>query len=218
MANLEQIKQDSLINLYLSRADNYLDGLGYTEHGLRHAKDVAEKAVEIMEKLGFPENDCQLAGISGYLHDLGNAISRVSHAQIGAILAGQLLKDYLEPEEILDVMTAIGNHDEDSGIPANAITAALIISDKSDVRRSRVRNPSAISFDIHDRVNYAVVENELKIIPEKKEIRLNLIVDTSMFEVMEYFEIFLNRMIMCKKAAQFLGLNFKLYINEMQIT
>ncbi len=218
MLSLNQLKQNPIVDLYLSRTDEYLDRLGYTEHGIRHATVVAEGALEILQKLGYPQEISELAGVAGYLHDIGNFVSRETHAQVGALLANQLIGSSLTPEENLDLMTAIGNHDEQSGIPANVITAAIIISDKADVNRSRVRNPHALSFDIHDRVNYAVLENNLAVLPEKKEIDLRLTVDTDIFEVMEYFEIFLSRMIMCKKAAQVLGLNFKLYINEVHIT
>lgn len=218
MLRLDQVRQNQIVNLYLSRADEYLNRLGYTEHGLRHARVVAEGVLEILQKLGYSPEVSELAGIAGYLHDIGNSISREVHAQVGALLVGQLLKDLLKPEDVVDLMTAIGNHDEETGVPANAMTAALIISDKADVHRSRVRNPHTLSFDIHDRVNYAVLESKLSVLPEKKEVILSLIVDTDIFEVMEYFEIFLSRMIMCKKAAQVLGLNFKLYINETPIT
>ncbi len=191
--------------------------LGYTEHGIRHAGIVASGAMEVMSKLGYSEREAELAGVAGFLHDIGNAVSRENHSQVGAILASQLIRDLLLPEEMLDIMNAIGNHDEENGIPANPITAAVIISDKSDVHRERVRNLHTISFDIHDRVNYAVLNRDLIINPDRKEVILSLDVDTSSFEVVEYFEIFLSRMIMCKRAATVLGVSFKLLINNIQI-
>lgn len=212
-----QVENNEVIRIYLTRADAYMDRLGYTEHGIRHAGIVARGAMDVMIKLGYSNREAELAGIAGFLHDIGNAISRENHSQVGAILASQLIKDLLSPEEMLDIMNAIGNHDEESGIPANPITAALIISDKSDVHRDRVRNPNAISFDMHDRVNYAVLNRDLIVNSDKKEIILSLGVDTSIFEVVEYFEIFLSRMIMCKRSAQVLGVIFKLLINNTQI-
>jgi len=212
-----QVENNEVIRIYLTRADNYMDKLGYTEHGIRHAGIVASGAMNVMSKLGYSEREAELAGVAGFLHDIGNTVSRENHSQVGAILASQLVRDLLLPEEMLDIMNAIGNHDEESGIPANPITAALIISDKSDVHRERVRNPNAISFDMHDRVNYAVLNRDLIIDPDRKEVILSLDVDTSTFEVVEYFEIFLSRMIMCKRSASVLGVSFKLLINNTQI-
>ncbi|MBT9130109.1 MAG: Ribonuclease Y [candidate division WS2 bacterium] len=212
-----QVANDKVLRTYLVRADAYMGKLGYTEHGIRHAGIVASGAMEVMSKLGYSEREAELAGVAGFLHDIGNAVSRENHSQVGAILASQLIRDLLLPEEMLDIMNAIGNHDEENGIPANPITAAVIISDKSDVHRERVRNPHTISFDIHDRVNYAVLNRDLIINPDRKEVILSLDVDTSSFEVVEYFEIFLSRMIMCKRAATVLGVSFKLLINNIQI-
>ncbi len=212
-----QVANDKVLRTYLVRADAYMGKLGYTEHGNRHAGIVASGAMEVMSKLGYSEREAELAGVAGFLHDIGNAVSRENHSQVGAILASQLIRDLLLPEEMLDIMNAIGNHDEENGIPANPITAAVIISDKSDVHRERVRNPHTISFDIHDRVNYAVLNRDLIINPDRKEVILSLDVDTSSFEVVEYFEIFLSRMIMCKRAATVLGVSFKLLINNIQI-
>ncbi|MBT9144648.1 MAG: Ribonuclease Y [candidate division WS2 bacterium] len=212
-----QVANDKVLRTYLVRADAYMGKLGYTEHGIRHAGIVASGAMEVMSKLGYSEREAELAGVAGFLHDIGNAVSRENHSQVGAILASQLIRDLLLPEEMLDIMNAIGNHDEENGIPANPITAAVIISDKSDVHRERVRNLHTISFDIHDRVNYAVLNRDLIINPDRKEVILSLDVDTSSFEVVEYFEIFLSRMIMCKRAATVLGVSFKLLINNIQI-
>lgn len=212
-----QVENNEIIRTYLTKADAYMDKLGFTEHGIRHAGIVARGAMDVMNGLGYSRREAELAGVAGFLHDIGNTVSRENHSQVGAILVSLLVKDLLLPEEMLDIMNAIGNHDEESGIPANPITAALIISDKSDVHRERVRNPNAISFDMHDRVNYAVLNRDLIINSDRKEVILSLDVDTSTFEVVEYFEIFLSRMIMCKRSAQVLGVVFKLLINNTQI-
>jgi metal-dependent HD superfamily phosphatase/phosphodiesterase len=195
-----------------------LQALGYTEHSFAHVTCVSERAGYILETLGFPARTVELAKIAGYLHDLGNLINRVDHSQSGAVMAFRIL-DHLHfpPEEIGQIVSAIGNHDEGFGVPVSALAAALILADKSDVRRNRVRNQDVSTFDIHDRVNYSVTKSELKINEAHTIIKLKLSVDTRYGSVMDYFEIFLQRMILCRKAADKLGLEFKLIINEQQL-
>lgn len=214
----EQIKADHAIQVYIAQADASMLALGFTEHSFAHVTRVAEIAGKILTALDYPERTIELAKIAGYLHDIGNVVNRVDHSQSGAVMAFRIL-DRLEfsPEEIATIVTAIGNHDEGTGVPVNAVAAALIIADKSDVRRSRVRNREDIIDDIHDRVNYAVKTSELDVDAQEKNIRLNLTVDTALSPVMEYFEIFTKRMLMCKKAAQKLGLEFQLIINNQRL-
>ena len=179
---------------------------------------MAETVKYLLETLGYSEREVELGQIAGYLHDIGNLINRVDHSQSGAMMAFRILKDMgAQPEEIATIVTAIGNHDEGTGVPVNPIAAALILADKSDVRRSRVRNPEFSQFDIHDRVNYSVRKSVLKINEEHTIVKLKLLIDTKYGSVMDYFEIFLNRMILCRKAAERLGLSFKLIINEQQL-
>lgn len=214
----EQIKQDKAINIYIQKADESLVALGFTEHSFAHVTQVAEKAGYILQTLGYDERTVELTKIAGYLHDIGNLVNRIEHSQSGAVMAFRLLdKLGFPPEEIALITTAIGNHDEGTGQPVNDVAAALILADKSDVRRSRVRNRDIASFDIHDRVNYSVEKSELKINEAHTLIKLKLFVDTKFGSVMDYFEIFLDRMILCRKAAERLGLQFKLMINEQQL-
>lgn len=192
--------------------------LGFTEHSFAHVTHVAETVKYLLETLGYSEREVELGQIAGYLHDIGNLINRVDHSQSGAMMAFRILKDMgAQPEDIATIVTAIGNHDEGTGVPVNPIAAALILADKSDVRRSRVRNPEFSQFDIHDRVNYSVRKSVLKINEEHTIVKLKLLIDTKYGSVMDYFEIFLNRMILCRKAAERLGLSFKLIINEQQL-
>ena len=214
----ESITKDASICAYIKKADESLLALGYTEHSFPHVGKVAELAGSVLETLGYPERDVELAKIAGYLHDIGNVINRADHAQSGAVMAFRILDRLgMDPEEISTVITAIGNHDEGTGVPVNAVAAALILADKSDVRRSRVRNHEATSFDIHDRVNYSVRQASLSLRKEEKVISLELDVDTDISSVMEYFEIFLGRMMLCRTAAEALGLRFKLLINEQRL-
>ena len=215
MATFECIKNDPTIKEYITRADESLLALGYTEHSFAHVGKVSHSVEYILKSLDFSEHDIELGKIAAYMHDIGNLVNRVDHSQSGAIMAFRLLDHMgMNPADIATIVTAIGNHDEGTGVPVNPIAAALILADKSDVRRSRVRNREESTFDIHDRVNYSVVESELLILVETKEIRLNLIIETQYSSVMDYFEIFLNRMILCRKAAETLGLKFRLSINE----
>ena len=218
MLSFEDIKNNEEIKTYITKADESLHALGFTEHSFAHVTRTAEDAGYILRTLGFSERDVELAQMSGYLHDIGNLVNRDYHAHSGAVMAFHIL-DRLGfcPAEVATVTTAIGNHDEGTGVPVNHVCAALILADKSDVRRTRVRNPEISSFDIHDRVNYSVKKSVLKINEERTLIKLKLTVDTKYGSVMDYFEIFLGRMIMCRKAAEKLKLEFKLIINEQQL-
>lgn len=211
----EMIRRDPAVKVYITQADASMQALGFTEHSFAHVTRVAKTAGEILQALSFPERTVELAKIAGYLHDIGNMVNRVDHSQSGAIMAFRIL-DRLEfpPEEIAAIVTAIGNHDEGTGMPVNAVSAALFIADKSDVRRSRVRKRADISRDIHDRVNYSVTDSHLRVDAEHKTICLTLTVDTTVSSVMEYFEIFMKRMILCRQAAETLGMRFQLVIND----
>ena len=218
MLTYEELRQDAEIRTYIERADESLAALGYTEHSFAHVTRVSETAGYILRTLGYPDREVELARIAGYLHDIGNLVNRVDHSQSGAVMAFRLLDHRnCAPEDIATIVTAIGNHDEGTGVPVNAVAAALILADKSDVRSSRVRNPDPQHFDIHDRVNHSVKKSVLKINEEHTLIKLKLSVDTHVSSVMDYFEIFLQRMILCRKAADKLGLQFRLLINEQQL-
>ena len=214
----EDIKKDKAVNTYIRQADAALAALGFTDHSFSHVTLVAEKAGYILETMGYPARIVELAKIAGYLHDIGNLVNRVDHSQSGAVMAFRILdKMGMDPEEIAVIVSAIGNHDEGTGMPVSPVAAALILADKSDVRRNRVRNQEIGSFDIHDRVNYSVTKSELKINEAHTLTKLKLTVDTRFGSVMDYFEIFLQRMVLCRKAAEKLGLQFKLMINEQQL-
>ena len=214
----QEIRDNEEISTYIRQADMSLSALGYTEHSFAHVTIVAEKAGYILQTLGYDKRLVELAKIAGYLHDIGNLVNREEHSQSGAIIAFRIL-DHLDfpPEEVGLIVTAIGNHDEGTGTPVSPLAAALILADKSDVRRNRVRNQDISTFDIHDRVNYSVKKAELKINEAHTIIKLKLSVDTRYGSVMDYFEIFMQRMILCRKAAEKLGLQFKLMINEQQL-
>ena len=214
----EEIKKNEAINTYIRQADASLVALGYTEHSFAHVTLVAEKAGYILQTLGYPQRTVELAKIAGYLHDIGNLVNRVDHSQSGAVMAFRILDNLgFAPEEISIIVSAIGNHDEGTGVPVSPVAAALILADKSDVRRNRVYNQDSSSFDIHDRVNYSVTKAELKINEAHTLIKLKLTVDTHFGSVMDYFEICMQRMLLCRKAAEELGLQFKLMINEQQL-
>lgn len=202
MITFEEIKNNEHIKTYIKKADESLIALGYTEHSFAHVTKVSEMAKEILLELGYSKREAELAQIAGYLHDIGNVINRVDHAQSGAVMAFRILdKLGAEPEEIATIIAAIGNHDEKTAVAVNPVAAALILADKTDVRRSRVRNSDLATFDIHDRVNYAVEDSSTKISKDKKSIILNLKINTEISSVMDYFEIFLDRMLLCRKAA-----------------
>ena len=218
MLSFEDIKNNADIKTYIRKADESLVALGYTEHSFAHVGLVANRCKYILESLGYSAREQELGQIASYLHDIGNLVNRVDHSQSGAIMAFKILTDLgFEPEDVATITTAIGNHDEGDGVPVNPIAAALIIADKSDVRYTRVRNTDLPSFDIHDRVNYSVTRSELMINDSKDEIKLSLEVDTKYSSVMDYFEIFLERMLLCKKAAERLGMQFHLEINDQRM-
>ncbi len=210
----EQVKQDEAVRVYIDQADASLKALGFTEHSFQHVTRVAQTAGWVLETLGYPERTVELVKIAGYLHDIGNVVNRVDHSQSGAVMAFRILdRMNFPPEEIAAIVTAIGNHDEGTGQPVSAFAAALILADKSDVRRSRVRDKATVALDIHDRVNYSVTDCHLEFDEQRTSIRLILTVDTELGSVMEYLEIFMKRMLLCQKAAQALGLTFHLVIN-----
>ena len=200
MITFSEIKNSEEIRTYIALADESLVALGFTEHSFAHVTHVAETVKYLLETLGYSQREVELGQIAGYLHDIGNLINRVDHSQSGAMMAFRILKDMgAQPEDIATIVTAIGNHDEGTGVPVKPIAAALILADKSDVRRSRVRNPEVSQFDIHDRVNYSVRKSVLKINEEHTIVKLKLLIDTKYGSVMDYFEIFLNRMILCRR-------------------
>ncbi len=214
----DEVRQDPAIRTYIIQADACLGALGFTEHSFAHVGVVAQRTGYILETLGYPQRTVELAKIAGYMHDIGNLVNRVDHSQSGAVMAFRLLDQMgFPPEEIAMITSAIGNHDEGNGEPISPMAAALILADKSDVRRSRVRTKNHADFDIHDRVNYSVTKADLKINEAHSRIKLKLTVDTHMGAVMEYFEIFMDRMILCRKAAAALGMQFTLLINEQQL-
>ncbi len=214
----EQIKKDPAIRTYITQADASLGALGFTEHSFAHVTKVAEMSSYILQTLGYPDRTVELAKIASFLHDIGNLVNRSEHSQSGAVMAFRILDNMgFAPEEIALITTAIGNHDEGTGVPVNAMAAALILADKSDVRRSRVRNQDMSTFDIHDRVNYSVTHSRLTISEDLTDVILRLTIDTGLSSVMDYFEIFMGRMILCRKAAERLGMRFKLVINEQQL-
>ena len=218
MLTFNDIKQNEAIREYIKRADESLAALGYTEHSFAHVGKVAASVEYILRSLEYPEHDIELAKIAAYMHDIGNLVNRVDHSQSGAIMSFRILDNLgMPPEDISTVVTAIGNHDEGTGTPVNPIAAAMIIADKSDVRRSRVRNADVSTFDIHDRVNYSVVSSKLTVEASLNTVRLDLSIDQRYSAVMEYFEIFLDRMILCRKAAEKLGLVFRLSINDQML-
>ena len=218
MLTYEQVTKSEAIRTYIIRADESLAALGFTEHSFAHVVHVAETAGYILTTMGYDERTVELSKIAGFLHDIGNLVNRKEHSQSGAIMAWSILNDMgCDPGEMATIVTAIGNHDEGTGVPVNAVAAALILADKADVRWTRVRNQDISTFDIHDRVNYSVKKSILKINEDKTIVKLKLTVDTKFGSVMDYFEIFMQRMILCRKAAEKLGLQFKLIINEQQL-
>ena len=218
MVTYEMLRQNAAVNAYITRADESLSALGFTEHSFPHVCGVADTAEYILRSIGCDERQIELAKIAAYLHDIGNLVNRADHSQSGAMMAFRILDRMdMEPGDLATIVTAIGNHDEGVGVPVNEVAAALILADKCDVRRNRVRNRDFSTFDIHDRVNYSVKKSTLKINEDKTLVKLKLTIDTKLGSVMEYFEIFMQRMILCRKAAEKLGLQFKLIINEQQL-
>lgn len=218
MLTYEELKKNKSVKAYITGADRSLAALGFTEHSFAHVTKVATVCESILSVLGYSAHETELAKIAAYLHDIGNLVNRIDHSQSGAVMAFRILdKLNMDASDIATVVSAIGNHDEGTGVPVDAISAALILADKSDVRRSRVRNRDKSTFDIHDRVNYSVRSSSLEISEDKKIIVLKLSIDTRYGSIMEYFEIFMQRMILCRKAAEKLGLTFKLEINGQQL-
>ena len=218
MITFEDIKNNMEINTYIIKADEVLDAIGFTEHSFAHVTHTAMRAGNILKVLNYPERMQELSKIAGYMHDMGNIINRHDHAQSGAYMAFHILtKMGMHPEEIATIIAAIGNHDEGTATPVNAVVSALILADKTDVRRSRVKQKDLAQFDIHDRVNYAVEAAETYFNSEHTEFTLDLVIDTSLTSVMSYFEIFLERMILCTKAAEKLNIKFALIINQQKL-
>lgn len=214
----DEILKNEEIHAYIENGNHNLGEIGFTEHGFPHAKRSANYAGNILRSLGYDERTCELAQIAGYMHDIGNVVNRANHAQSGALMAFDILNRLgMPPEEVAQVTSAIGNHDEGTANAVSPIAAALILADKGDVRRTRVRDRKSVDADIHDRVNYAVERASTKIDTERKTATLDITIDTSICPVMEYFEIFISRMILCRQAAQFLGLQFELIINETRL-
>jgi len=215
---LDNIKKNQEAEDFLKKADDYLAILSYTEHGIRHARLVADIAKNVLERLDYKRREMELASIAGYLHDIGNVVGRVNHEQIGAIIAKDILEKLgMTSKEIAQIILAIGNHEEETGEAVDPISAALILADKTDVHRSRVHAQSREHFDIHDQVNYAVTKSFLRVDEKKKTITLELTIETKVSKIMSYFEIFLSRMMMCRKAAKVLGCKFELNINGTRL-
>ncbi|SDE60112.1 HD domain-containing protein [Sporomusa acidovorans] len=215
---IAQIKADHEVNVYLTRSTQYLGNLGFTEHGLRHAGIVSALAYKVLQELNYPARDCELAAIAGYLHDIANMINRYNHGGSGAVMVFNILTRMgMPPEEVALVISAIGNHEEERGNAVNHVAAALILADKSDVHRARVTNRDFAKFEIHDRVNYAAECSKLLVDKVSRTVTLSVTIDTKICPVMEYFEIFLLRMVMCRRAAEFLNCQFKLAINNYDL-
>ncbi|WP_371369542.1 hypothetical protein SRRS_26670 [Sporomusa rhizae] len=215
---IAQLKVDHEVQVYLTRSTEYLGHLGFTEHGLRHAGIVSALAYKVLQELEYPARDCEIAAIAGYLHDIANMINRFNHGGFGAVMAFDILtRMQMPPEEIALVISAIGNHEEERGNAVNQVAAALILADKSDVHRARVTNRDFAKFEIHDRVNYAAESSKLLVDKTSRTITLAVTIDTKICPVMEYFEIFLLRMVMCRRAAEFLDCSFKLVINDYEL-
>jgi len=218
MITYAQLRENEEIRTYIEKADEALAALGYTEHSFAHVMKVSQISSYILKEMGADSHSVELVQIAAYLHDIGNLVNRVDHSQSGAVMAFRILRSMdMDPRDVATIVSAIGNHDEGTGVPINDISAALILADKSDVRRSRVRNTDVANFDIHDRVNYSVTDSVLEINADKTEITLMLTIDTKYGSVMDYFEIFLARMVLCRKAAEKLGLRFRLQINGQSL-
>ena len=214
----EDVRKNERVNTYIKKADESLLAMGFTEHSFAHVTKVANNAGMILDQLGYSQREVELARIAGYLHDIGNAVNRIDHAQSGAVMAFRILETMgADAESVATIITAIGNHDEETAYPVNPVAAALILADKTDVTYTRVRNNDPATFDIHDRVNYAVKKASLIVDAEKGEIQAKLRIDTTMCSVVDYFEIFLDRMILCRKAADKLGVKFSLRINGQKL-
>lgn len=218
MVTYESVKNNPSIRTYIKKADESLTTIGYTEHSFAHVTKVSETAAYILSTLGYSEHEVELVKIAGFLHDIGNLVNREEHSQTSALMAFRILDEMgMSAEDVSTVVTAIGNHDEGNGIAVNPTSAALILADKTDVRKSRVRNQDIATFDKHDRVNYSVEDSNLTISDDKTSIILKLTINTEVSSVFDYFDIFMVRMNMCRRAAQSLGLKFSLIINDQQV-
>ncbi len=218
MIEAADLKHHPLVKGFIKQGNAHLEAIGFTDHGPIHVAVVSRLSREILLKLKYPQRRAELAAIAGYLHDVGNVINRNGHSQAGALIAWELLHRMNMPqEEIAVICAAIGNHDEGCGQPVNEVAAALILADKSHVHRNRVRNTDVATFDIHDRVNYAVEYSIVNIDAEERVISMEIAIDTEICPVMEYFEIFMTRMLMCRYAAEFLRCEFELIINGAKL-
>lgn len=214
----EEIKNNKEIITYITQADLSLASMGYTDHSFGHVMKCAKLVKDILSSFGYSQREINLGQIAAYMHDIGNAVNRVNHGQSGAIMAFDILTRLgMDPKDIAIIIAAIGNHDESAALPVNAIAAALILADKTDVRRTRVRNPLTYDFNIHDRVNYAVVDSKVSIDKKARTLTLDLTVDTEITPIMDYFEIFLTRMSLCRRSAEKLSITFKLKINGLEL-
>ena len=214
---LEHVRADEDLSLYIASADRVMEGLGFTEHGFRHANLVARISYQVLHRLGYDERAAELASLAGYLHDVGNMLTRDAHGQTGALLVFNALKDRVPGPDLATMVAAIANHEEADGYAVSPVAAAVILADKSDVHRSRVRKSGRIDFDIHDRVNHAAEQSFLRVDSEARTITLEITIDTEISQVMEYFEIFLGRMQLCRKAAETLDCRFRLTINGAEL-
>jgi len=218
MITFEDVKRNREIHAYIKKADEAIGALGYTDHAFAHVTKTAKATGQLLRDLGYDERTAELGEIAGYLHDIGNVINRSDHAHSGALMAFKMLNMMeMDPEEVATIICAIGNHDENTGFPVNEVAAAVILADKSDVRRCRVRTKEKCAFDIHDRVNYAVVNGSLTLQKEERALVLDLEIDTEICPVMDYFEIFLERMLLCRRSANYFNLNFGLVINGLKL-
>lgn len=218
MITLDDVMKNEEVKAFINGAQKQLEALGYTEHSNRHIGIVSKRTGEILEKLGYDERTIELGKIAGYLHDIGNCINRVDHAHSGAMMANEILKEMgMPPEDRIEIVMAIGNHDEGTGTAVSNISAALILADKSDVHRDRVINTNMSTFDIHDRVNYAVTDAKLDLDAEARKIVLKLTIDTQICPVLDYFQIFMDRTMLSKYAAKYLHIWFELIINEIKL-
>ncbi|WP_353892618.1 HD domain-containing protein [Proteinivorax hydrogeniformans] len=218
MVTFNDVKQHPTAQEFIKKGNEHLGAMGFTEHSFRHTSLVAKIASNILERLKYSEREVELAAIAGYLHDIGNVVSRYNHGQSGAVIAYDILRSLeMDDGEIATIIAAIGNHEEQYGESVNSVAAALILADKSDVHRSRVRNPDVSTYDIHDRVNYGAIHSFLNVDTETRKITLELEIDQEITTVMEYFEIFLSRMVMCRRAAEFLDASFGLVINDAKL-
>ena len=214
---LEDVQQSEELSLYIANADRVMEAMGYTEHGFRHANLVAKIAYQVLSRLGFTEREATLASVAGYLHDVGNSLARDAHGQTGAILVYQSLRDSVHGADLMPILAAIANHEESEGVAVSPISAAVILADKSDVHRSRVRKSGRIELDVHDRVNFAVERSFLSVDSGARTVSLELTIDTEISQIMEYFEIFLGRMQLCRHAAELLDARFRLVVNGAEL-